>query len=48
MGLGYELGTADVGHHDLDRAKALTTQRFAMLSYTFPGGGHASMLHGTD
>ena len=47
MGLGDELGGANVGHPDLDRAKALPAQPFSMLSYTFAGRRHTPMLHVT-
>ena len=48
MGLGYELGGADVRHPDLDGAKALTAQPLSVLSYTFTGGSHTAMLHVTS
>lgn len=48
MGLGYELGGADVRHPDLDGAKALTAQPLSVLSYTFTGGGHTTTLHVTS
>ncbi len=48
MGLGYELWGADVRHPDLDRAKALTPQPLPVLSYTFAGGSHTTMLHVTN
>ena len=47
VGLGYELGRADVRHPDLDRTKALATQPFPMLSYTLAGRRHTPMLHVT-
>lgn len=48
MGLGYELGGADVRHPDLDGTKALTAQPLSVLSYTFTGGGHTTTLHVTS
>jgi hypothetical protein len=48
MGLGYELGGADVRYPDLDGAKALTAQPLPVLSYTFTGGSHITMLHVTS
>jgi hypothetical protein len=44
MGLGYELGGADVRHPDLDRPKALTAQPLSVLSYTFTGGSHTTIV----
>jgi len=48
MGLGYELGGADVRYPDLDGAKALTAQPLPVLSYAFTGGSHNTMLHVTS
>ncbi len=48
MGTGYEFGSADIWHPDLDRAKPLTAQPFSVLSYSSAGRDHTPMLHVTD